>query len=93
MSAGTTHRAHGCWTEGYALRHCEGYRVVGPDGLLGYVDEVWTFEDGDVSALIVASPPRRLLVPSEDVVTIDDGAELLAVRRHRRLDLGRDAVR
>jgi hypothetical protein len=95
MSARITARAHGCWTERYTLRHCEGYRVVGPDGPAGYVDEIWTFEDGDVSALIVEAPTQRLLVATEDIGTIDEAAELVMVRRLRRpgLDPDLEAVR
>lgn len=90
MSARVTPRVHGCWTERYTLRHCEGYRVVGPEGPAGYVDEIWTFEDGDVSGLIVEAPAQRLLVATEDIGTIDEAAELVTVRRLRGLAVDPD---
>ena len=85
MAAARTDRTEFCWTEAYALRHCEGYGVIGPEGRAGYVDEVWTYEDGEVAALVVAGKTRQIVL-APDVSNVDDRAELLTVRQLRDLD-------
>jgi hypothetical protein len=85
MTAATDDRAEFCWTESYALRHCEGYRVIGPEGGAGYVDEVWTYEDGDVATLVVAGEKRQVVLAA-DVDEVDDRREILRVRRLRDPD-------
>ena len=70
----------GIWTEAYCLRHCEGYRVCGPAGTVGYVEEVWLSPEGDPETLLVRGRHyERLHVPVGLVEEIDTGAECLRV--------------
>ena len=64
------------WTEDYGLRHCEGYRVMGPRGPAGYVEEVHTDELGEVRAIVVAGA-RRLLVSAREIGSVDVDRELI----------------
>jgi hypothetical protein len=73
---------HGVWTEDYCLRHCQGYRVCGPDGIVGYVEEVWLSpEDDTVEALLVRRTDdyQTFTVPPELVEGIDAEADCLQV--------------
>lgn len=72
----TPSRGHSSWTEDYGLRHCEGYRVVGPRGLVGYVEEVHADELGEVRAIVVAGA-RRLLVSAPEIGSVDVDRELI----------------
>jgi hypothetical protein len=77
-SAKSAHRRSVCWTPEYCLAHCQGYRVVGPGGHLGYVDEVRSGPDGHVSALVVtgiADPVSTGLIEE-----IDPAVELIRLR-------------
>ena len=69
-------RPHACWTEEYGLRHCEGYRVAGPGGPVGYVEEVRVDELGEIRAIVVAGA-RRLLVPAGEIGSVDVDSELI----------------
>ena len=42
-----------CWTIGYWLRHCEGYRVFDATGPIGYVEAVLTTDDDELHSLVV----------------------------------------
>lgn len=68
------------WTEAYCLRHCEGYRVCGPDGTVGYVEEVRLTPEGDVETLLVRGRDyEKLEVPAELVEDIDPAADCLLI--------------
>jgi hypothetical protein len=72
----TPSRRHSCWTKEYGLLHCEGYRVAGPRGPLGYVEEVRVDELGEVCAIVVAGA-RRLLVSAREIGSVDVDSELI----------------
>lgn len=70
-------RRRGAWfTTSYGLRHCEGYRVVGPHGLAGYVEEVRLDADGEARAIVVGGRGRRL-VEAGRIRSVDVDAELV----------------
>jgi hypothetical protein len=75
----TTSRRHSCWTEEYGLRHCEGYRVAGPRGPVGYVEEVRVDELGVLRAIVVAGA-RRLLVSAREIDSVDVDSELIRLK-------------
>lgn len=69
-----------CWTKDFCLTHCEGYRVCGPDGTVGYVEEVWLSPEGDVETLLVRGEDyARFEVPAELVEDIDPAADCLLI--------------
>ncbi len=72
----TSAPGHPCWTDDYGLRHCEGYRVVGPRGHVGYVEEVRADELGEIRAIVVAGG-RRLLVSAHEIGSVDVDSELI----------------
>jgi hypothetical protein len=72
----TPARGRSCWTAGYGLRHCEGYRVVGPHGSLGFVEDVRLDDFDDVCAIVVGGTPR-VVVPSAAIKSIDAESELV----------------
>ena len=74
---------HSCWTQSYGLRHCEGYRVVGPDGRVGYVEEV-RFDPFDDLCAIVVGGARRLFVPRTEIESIDVDRELVRLTHQPR---------
>jgi hypothetical protein len=53
MSTGALLAERSCWSEAYSLAHCDGYRVVSPDGPIGFVEEIETGQDGRPEALLV----------------------------------------
>lgn len=71
-----------CWSEAYLLRHCTGFRVDGPAGHLGYVEEVLLDSEGDPDALLVRGASTikvsvsriRHLVPGRELVLVDPKA-------------------
>ena len=75
-------RRHGIWTDDYCLRHCEGYRVRGPEGTVGFVEEAWLSpQDGTVEALLVRRTDdySTVTVPPELIDGIDSGAECVRI--------------
>lgn len=79
MTAAVRHRprrSSSWFTASYGLRHCEGYRVVGPQGPGGYVEEVRLDGEGQPVAIVVGGRRRRL-VPAGQIRSVDDGAELV----------------
>ena len=72
----TPARGRSCWTAGYGLRHCEGYRVVGPLGSLGFVEEVSLDDFDDVRAIVVGGT-RRVVVPRAAIESVDAESELV----------------
>jgi hypothetical protein len=76
---------HSCWSAGYVLGHCEGFRVETCEGRLGYVDEVVRApEGGEPLALRVRTMGRggssHVLVMIEDVLELHAEAENIDVR-------------
>ena len=72
----TPSRTHPCWTKEYGLRHCEGYRVAGPGGRVGYVEEVRVDELDEIRAIVVAGA-RRVLVSASEIGSVDVDSELI----------------
>jgi hypothetical protein len=70
-----------CWTAVAGLRHCEGFRVVGPRGPMGYVEEVVLDEAEDVAGLKVYGRRRRRTVFVRDILWLDVAAEVVRLRR------------
>jgi len=50
------------------LRHCQGFRVDGSGGRLGFVDDIITMDDGKVLAVGADRLGRRILLISPDEV-------------------------
>jgi hypothetical protein len=71
-----------CWSEAYVLRHCTGFRVEGPSGHLGYVEEVLLDPEGDPTALLVRGTSAieiplsriRRLIPGQERVLVGSKA-------------------
>jgi hypothetical protein len=72
-----------CWTQSYGMRHCEGYRVVGPKGRVGYVEDVRLDPFDDVRAIVVGGA-RRLFVPRTEIESIDVDSELVRLTHQPR---------
>ena len=71
----------------YWLDHCEGYLVEGPQGRLGFVEEL---RDGGADGALIAVRAGRLgrtllLVPTSDVAFVVPRAERLWLRSGFRL--------
>jgi hypothetical protein len=73
----TAARGPSCWTTDYILRHCETFRVDGPGGRLGYVDEVRLTSTDELEALVVSG---GIVVQAALVEDIDPLAEVIRVR-------------
>ena len=70
-----------CWTAMAGLRHCDGFRVVGPRGPVGYVEEVVFDDADDVAGLKVYGRGRRPNVFVRDILWVDVAAEVVRLRR------------
>jgi hypothetical protein len=72
----------------YWLRHCDGFRVDGPDGRIGVVDRVeHTLEPEVPDVVAVASGLWRIhltRIPLRDVVEVQPDRRRLIVRRDQR---------
>lgn len=58
------------WTEEYWLRHCRGFRVEGPDGWLGYVEEVLLDPEEHAPRALVVRGRRVIVVPVGEIVRL-----------------------
>jgi hypothetical protein len=67
-----------CWTEEFSLLHCEGFRVEGPDGELGYVEEVLLDAENVPEALVVRGT-RRIVIPATEILRLLPGSERVLV--------------
>jgi hypothetical protein len=68
------------------LLGCEGFRVEGPQGLLGWVEEIWLGASGEPVALAIRTiDGRDGLLRAEDVDLVDPDGELLEMRGGARL--------
>jgi hypothetical protein len=68
-----------CWSKGHWLEHCTGFRVDGPDGHLGYVEEVLLAADGHTPQALVVRGARTTVVPVGEVVRLVPGQERVLV--------------
>src|SRR5438445_2744151 len=65
---------------------CEGFRLEGPQGLLGWVEETWLGSSGEPVALAIRTiDGRDGLLLAEDVELVDREAEFLGMRGEARL--------
>jgi hypothetical protein len=72
-----------CWTEGYWLRHCTGFRVEGPEGRLGYVDDVLLDPEGAAPVALVVRGRRATVVSVGEIVRFLPARELVLVGETR----------
>jgi hypothetical protein len=72
------------------LERCEGYRVEGPDGSIGYVDKVVRFTEDDGPRYLSVRAGRDgtllLLVALGDVAGVFPPKELVVLRRQYAVD-------
>ena len=77
-------RSPGPVAAAYWLRHCDGFRVDGPNGRIGVVDHVEQGGEADVPDIMaVASGLWRIRlsrIPLADVVQVDPGRRRVVVR-------------
>jgi hypothetical protein len=73
---------HG-WTEGHWLRHCTGFRVEGPGGRLGYVDQVLLDPEGSAPVALVVRGRRATVVSVGEIVRFLPTRELVLVGETR----------
>jgi hypothetical protein len=69
------------WSRDYWLGHCEGFRVVGPQGRIGLVEAVLGEED-EPEALVVRTGlfgTRASVLPVADVDFVEPRAECVVV--------------
>ena len=81
-------RAPSTWSSDYWLRHCEGFRVVGPEGRFGIVEVVLEDEEGNPEELGVVGGlfgTRAAFVRLADVAGIDARAERITLKPGTRL--------
>jgi hypothetical protein len=72
-----------CWTEGYWLRHCTGFRVEGPEGQLGYVDQVLVDPERSAPVALVVRGRRTTVVSVGEIVRFLPTQELVLVGETR----------
>lgn len=74
------------------LERCEGYRVEGPGGPVGYVDKVVRFAEDDRPRYLSVRAGREgtllLLVALADVAGVFAPKELVVLRRQYAVDAG-----
>jgi len=88
MTTQTVERAPSTWSPDYWLRHCEGFRVVGLGGRIGFVEVVLDDEDGNPQELGVVGGlfgTRAAFVRVADVAAIDARAERITLRPGARV--------
>jgi len=68
MSTTTTN----CWSTGYWLRNCEGFRVENEDGAHGFVERVELASGGDPVAFLVRLGEQYAHVTRVSVRAVDD---------------------
>ena len=72
-------RVRECWSEAYLLRHCTGFRVEGPAGHLGYVEEVLLDPEEDAPEALVVRGTSAIVVPLRQIVRLVPGQECVLV--------------
>lgn len=69
-----------------AVRNCSGYRVSGPDGAIGWVEEIWLGEAGEPAGVAVElRDGRRVFLPVDSVQDVSAGDRTVTVRPGARL--------
>jgi hypothetical protein len=72
-----------CWTSEYALAHCEGFRVFGPEGPAGYVGRV-LFAPGatePLGILVSGGGSRPFVVARAEILEVCPETERIVVSR------------
>jgi hypothetical protein len=73
-----------CWTEGYWLRHCTGFRVEGSEGHLGYVDDVLLDPERSAPVALVVRGRCTTVVSVGEIVHFLPTQELVRVGETQR---------
>ena len=73
-----------CWSEAYVLRHCTGFRVEGPSGHLGYVEEVLLDLEGDAPEALLVRGVSTIEIPVSRIRRLVPGQERVLVGRKVR---------
>jgi hypothetical protein len=68
-----------CWSEAYVLRHCAGFRVEGPAGHLGYVEEVLLDPEEDAPRALLVRGTTTIVVPLSRILRVVPGQERVLV--------------
>jgi hypothetical protein len=71
-----------CWTTGFWLCHCEGFRVFAEGEQIGFVEEVFAAEDDEPIALVVRVGEvftHLLEVPVEAIDAFDPPRERVLI--------------
>jgi hypothetical protein len=68
-----------CWSEAYVLRHCTGFRVEGPAGHLGYVEEVLLNSEEDAPEALLVRGTSTIVVPLSQILRVVPGQERVLV--------------
>jgi hypothetical protein len=68
-----------CWTEGYLLRHCIGFRVEGPVEHLGYVEEVLLDPTNDGLEALLVRGKTTIVIPLSQILRVVPGQERVLV--------------
>ncbi len=68
-----------CWSEAYVLRHCTGFRVEGPSGHLGYVEEVVLDAEGNAPEALLVRGTSTIEVPLSRIRRLIPGQERVLV--------------
>jgi hypothetical protein len=73
-----------CWSEAYVLRHCTGFRVEGPSGHLGYVEEVVLDPEGNAPEALLVRGTSTIEVPLSRIQRLIPAQERVLVRSKAR---------
>jgi hypothetical protein len=68
-----------CWSEAYVLRHCIGFRVEGPAGHLGYVEEVLLDPTNDGLEALLVRGKTTIVIPLSQILRVVPGQERVLV--------------
>lgn len=72
------------WSKEYWLGHCTGFRVDGPDGQLGYVEEVLLDPEGHTPRALIVRGADTSVVSVGEIVRLLPAQERVLVRVKRR---------
>ena len=72
-----------CWSEGYWLQHCTGFRVEGPAGRLGYVDQVLLDPEGSAPVALVVRGRCTTVVSIREITGFLPTQELVLVEKNQ----------
>lgn len=78
-----------CWSVGYLLDHCEGFRVESSEGRLGYVEEIVRAPEGGAPVALGVwitgrDAPDHAVVMIEDVLELHAEGERIVAREWKK---------